>query len=61
MRPLTQADRHDAPWLVSKLVPGVAAVLDDVVVGFIDAVRQPVIAHELPQVLDGVQLGAAGW
>ena len=29
-------------------VPRVAAVIDDVVVGREDAVREPIIAHELP-------------
>jgi len=36
-------------------------MVDDVVVGCEDAVRQPVVAHELPDVLDRVQLGASGW
>ena len=58
MRPIAQSDGHDAPGLIDELVPGVAAVVDDVVVGFEDAVREPVVAHELPDVLDGVQFGA---
>ena len=33
-------------------------MVDDVVVGFEDAVRQPVVAHELPDVLDRVELWA---
>jgi hypothetical protein len=33
-----------------------AAMVDDVVVGCEHAVRQPVVAHELPDVLGGVQL-----
>jgi len=59
MSPLPHSDGHDAPWLTDEVVPGEAAVVDDVVVGFEDAVRQPVIAHELPQVLDGIEFGAA--
>ena len=59
MRPLPHADGHDAPWLTDEVVPGEAAVVDDVVVGFEDAVRQPVVTHELPDVLDPVQLGAS--
>ena len=47
MRPLAHADRHDAPWLIDEVVPGEAAVVDDVVVGFEDAVRQPIVTHEL--------------
>lgn len=57
MRPRTSADGHDAPGLVSELVPGVAAQRDDLIVGFEDAVGQPVVAHELPEVLDRVQFG----
>jgi hypothetical protein len=48
------------PRLIDELVPGVAAVIDDVVVGFEDAVRQPVVAHELPDVFGRVQLRAFG-
>ena len=40
-------------------VPGVAAVVDDVVVGFEDAVRQPVLPHELPDILLRVEFGGA--
>jgi hypothetical protein len=36
--------------LVEKGVPGIATVIDDVVEGFEDAVRQPVLPHELPYV-----------
>ena len=60
MSPFTQPDGHDAPGLIDELVPSVAAVVDDVVVGFEDAVRQPVVAHELPDVLDRVEFGASG-
>ena len=44
------------PWLVDKFLPSIAAVVDDVVVGVEDAVRKPVVAHELPDVLDRVEL-----
>lgn len=37
-----------------------AAVIDDVVVGLEDAVREPVFAHKLPYVLDRVEFGAPG-
>ena len=60
MRPRPQSDRHDAPWLIGEAVPGEAAMIEDIVVGFEDAVRQPVVAHELPDVLDRVELGAFG-
>ena len=32
-------------------------MFEDVVVGFEDAVRQPIVAHELPDVLDRIELG----
>ncbi len=49
-RPIAVSDGHDFPWLIDEGVPGVAAVIDDVVEGFEDAVRQPVLAHELPDI-----------
>jgi len=61
MCPVAQADGHDAPRLVDEFVPGVAAVIDDVALGVEDAVGQPVVSHELPDVLDRVELGAFGW
>ena len=42
MRPVAQSDGHDAPWLIGEAVPGEAAMIGDIVVGFEDAVRQPV-------------------
>ena len=33
MCPITKSDRHDGPGLVDELVPGIAAVIEDVVVG----------------------------
>ena len=48
------------PRLVDELVPSLAAEVDDVVVGGKDPVRQPVFAHELPDVLDRVEFGALG-
>ena len=35
-------------------------MVDDVVVGCKDAVRQPVVAHELPDILDRIEFGAFG-
>ncbi len=58
MRPIAKPDGHDRPGLIDELVPGVAAVVEDVVVGFEDPIGQPVIAHELPDVLDRVEFGA---
>ena len=58
MSPCSQSDGHDAPRLIGEAVPGEAAIIEDVVVGFEDAVRQPVISHELPDVFDRIELGA---
>ena len=59
MSPFAHADGHDAPRLVDEFVPRVAAVIDDVVVGFEYSVGQRVVAHELPDVF-GVKLGTFG-
>ena len=61
MSPFTVSDRHDFPWLIDEPIPGVAAMVDDVVVGAEDAVGQPVVAQELPDVLDRIELGRAWW
>jgi len=58
VRPLAQSDGHDAPGLIDELVPSVAAMVDEIVVGFEDAVREPVVAHKLPDVFDRIELGA---
>ena len=60
MSPLAQTDGHDAPWVVGELVPRFATVVDEIVVRFEDAIREPVVAHELPDVLDGVEFWAFG-
>ena len=54
MRPLAQSDGHDAPRLVDELVPCLTAMADEIIVGFEDAVGEPVVVHELPDVLDRV-------
>ena len=60
MGPIAHSDRHDGPGLIDELVPGLAAETDDIVVGLEDPVGEPVVAHELPYVLDRVQLGRSG-
>ena len=52
MRLIAHSDGHYLPRAVDELVPGFAAERDDVVVGFEDSVRQPIVAEELPDVLD---------
>ena len=61
MRPLAQSDGHDAPGLIDELVPSLAAVVDEIVVGTKDAVREPVVAHELPDILDRIEFGGFRW
>ena len=46
-------------WLIDKRVPAVAAVVDDVVEGFEDPIGEPILAHELPDILLAVELGRA--
>src|ERR1700710_2908703 len=57
MRPRSFCDGYDEPRLLDELVPCVAAVADDIVVVQEDAVREPVVAHELPDVFHRVELG----
>ena len=60
MSPVADAEEHDAPGLIDEPLPGVAAEVDDLVVGFEDAVGEPVVAHELPDVFLGVEFGTFG-
>src|ERR1700675_2411253 len=60
MGPIAPADGHDRPGSIDELFPSLTAVVDDVVMACEDPVRQPVVAHELPDVLDWVELGRAG-
>ena len=40
MGPLTQTNGHDFRGLIDEFVPGEAAVIDDIVMGFEDAVGE---------------------
>jgi len=42
---LAQSDGHDAPWLIDELVPGRTAMVDEIVVGFEDAIGEPIVAQ----------------
>src|SRR5262249_31860772 len=57
--PIAAGDGHDFPRLIDEGVPGVAAVIDDVVEGFENSVRQPVLPHELPDIFLAVEFGCA--
>ncbi len=48
MGPISQSDGHDRLWLIDELVPSLAAGLNDGVVIFEDAVREPILAQVLP-------------
>ena len=58
--PLAWADGHDPTRLVGKAVPGVATMISDGVVGGEHSIREPVVAQELPDVFDRVQLWLLG-
>jgi hypothetical protein len=58
---LPYSDGDDFPRLIDELVPSIAAVVEDIVVGLEHPVRKPVVADELPDVLDRVQLERSGW
>ncbi len=36
-------------------------MVEDLVVGFEDPIGEPVVAHELPDVLDRIELGTFRW
>jgi hypothetical protein len=57
MGPIAHADGHDRPGSIDELVPSLTAVVDDVVIGCEDPVRQPIVSQELPYILDRVELG----
>ena len=60
MCPFAIADGSDATDIRDEIVPGGATVIHDVAVGFEDSVREPVFSQELPDILDGIQLGTLG-
>ena len=57
--PGTHTDGHDPPGLIETAFPGVAAEVDDLLKRPEHTVRQPGVAHELPEVPDGIQLWRA--
>ena len=57
---MAASDEHDAPRLADQLVSGITAMADDLVVGFDDAVGEPVIPHELPDVFDRIEFRTFG-
>ena len=57
--PVAPRDGHDLPGLIDECVPSVAAVVDDIVEGFENSVRQPVLPHELPDISLAVEFRCA--
>ena len=51
---------HDTRGLFDQLVPGIAALIDDLIIGFDDAVGKPVVAHELPDIFDWIEFWTFG-
>src|SRR5262252_4891988 len=51
---------NDFPRLIDERVPSVAAVVDDIVEGFENSVRQPVLPNELPDIFLAIEFGCAG-
>lgn len=58
---MAASDGGDAVGLGDQFVPSVTAMIEDLIIGFEDAVGEPIIAHELPDVFDRVEFGTFGW
>ena len=52
MSPVAEADAHDLREAVVRVVPGVTAKGDDVLIAPENAIREPVLAQVLPDVLE---------
>ena len=61
MSQISGRDGHDFPGLVEKGVPAIAALVGEIVAGLEGPDLVPLVVHELPNVLDRVQLGGARW
>ena len=53
-------DGHNAPRLIYEFVPRLAAEFDDIFVGSEHPVGEPVVAHELPDILNRVEFRTFG-
>ena len=53
---LAQCDGHDPPGLIDELVPCLAAVIDEIVVGFEDTIGEPVAGMNYQWFLTGLIL-----
>ncbi len=57
--PVAQPNGHDGPGLVGELDPGVAAVIDDIVVTAEDPIGEPVLTQGAPQMFSAGSSSAA--
>ena len=57
MGPPARSDRHDEPRAFNQFVPVEAAMVEDIIVVGENPVGEPIIAHVLPNVFDGIELG----
>jgi hypothetical protein len=57
MCPFAQPDGHDPPRLIDEPIPGLAAMLQQIVIGFEDAIGERVVADELPDIFHRVEFG----
>jgi hypothetical protein len=57
---MAQSDGHNPPRLVDELVPCLAAVVDEIIVGFEDAIGEPIVAHECQTFSTGLSSGHFG-
>ena len=55
MGPPARSDRHDEPRAFNQFVPVEAAMVEDVIVVGENPVGEPIVAHVLPDVLDGIE------
>ena len=60
MGPISQSDGHDPQRLIDEAVPSLAGSIEDILVGLEDTIGEIGLPQELPEVLDGVQLGRPG-
>ena len=51
------SDGHDTRGLVDQLVTGITAIINHLIIGFEDAVGEPVVPNELPDILTGLSSG----
>ena len=61
MGPRAESDGHDFPGAIDERIPGEAAMIEDVGVGFEAEVREPVHSRLLPDIFDRIEFRALRW